>query len=71
MLKFSNFYDICHEHLSYYSLSTFEKLLSNFNLKCFYAETNSVNGASIRLFVCKKNKPIGIVHIHDLLRLTS
>jgi len=23
------------------------------------------------LFVCKKNKPIGIVHIHDLLRLTS
>ena len=36
MLKFSNFYDICHEHLSYYSLHTFEKLLSNFNLKCFY-----------------------------------
>jgi len=55
MLKFSNFYDICHEHLSYYSLHTFEKLLSNFNLKCFYAETNSVNGASIRLFVCKKD----------------
>tara|TARA_Y100001960_G_C14662815_1_gene821751 strand:- start:26 stop:1003 length:978 start_codon:yes stop_codon:yes gene_type:complete len=23
------------------------------------------------LFICKKNKPIGIVHIHDLLRLTS
>ena len=23
------------------------------------------------LFVCKNNKPIGIVHIHDLLRLTS
>ena len=23
------------------------------------------------LFVCKSNKPIGIVHIHDLLRLTS
>ena len=23
------------------------------------------------LFVCDKKKPIGIVHIHDLLRLTS
>ena len=23
------------------------------------------------LFVCEKRKPIGIVHIHDLLRLTS
>ncbi len=57
MLKFNNFYDICHEHLSYYSLNSFEKLLKNFNLKCFYAETNAVNGGSIRLFVCKnKNK---------------
>ena len=23
------------------------------------------------LFICKKNKPIGIIHIHDLLRLSS
>ena len=23
------------------------------------------------LFVCEKKKPLGIVHIHDLLRLTS
>ena len=23
------------------------------------------------LFICEKRKPIGIVHIHDLLRLTS
>ena len=23
------------------------------------------------IFVCKKNKPIGIVHIHDLLRLST
>ena len=23
------------------------------------------------LFICEKKKPIGIVHIHDLLRLTS
>ena len=23
------------------------------------------------LFVCKKNKPIGIIHFHDLLRLSN
>ena len=55
MLKFSNFYDICHEHLSYYSIETFEEVLKEFNLKLFFAETNDVNGGSIRLFVCKKN----------------
>jgi len=54
MIKFNNFYDICHEHLSYYSLETFECLINKFNLKCFYAETNDVNGGSIRLYVCKK-----------------
>ena len=55
MIRFNNFYDICHEHLSYYSLESFEYLISKLNLKLFYAETNSVNGGSVRLYVCKKN----------------
>jgi len=55
MLKYNNFYDICHEHLSYYSLETFEYLINQFGLKCFYAETNDVNGGSIRLYICKKS----------------
>ena len=55
MLKYNNFYDICHEHLSYYSIYSFEYLLDKLNLKCFYAQTNAVNGGSIRLFVCKKS----------------
>ena len=55
MIKFNNFYDICHEHLSYYSIETFEAVLENFNLKLFYAQTNAVNGGSIRLFICRKN----------------
>tara|TARA_B110000971_G_scaffold181243_1_gene187968 strand:+ start:73 stop:1374 length:1302 start_codon:yes stop_codon:yes gene_type:complete len=55
MLKYKNFYDICHEHLSYYSIETFEAVLRNFNLKLFFAETNHVNGGSIRLFVCRKD----------------
>ncbi len=55
MLKYNNFYDICHEHLSYYSIESFEKLIKKNNLKCFFAQTNAVNGGSIRLFVCKNN----------------
>mgnify|MGYP001171736029 FL=1 len=55
MINFNNFYDICHEHLSYYSIETFENLLKPFNLRCFYAETNAVNGGSVRLYVCRKN----------------
>ena len=53
MIKNLNFYDICHEHLSYYSIHSFEKLISQFKLKIFYAETNAVNGGSIRFYVCK------------------
>ena len=55
MIRNNNFEDICHEHLSYYSLETFEFLLEKLGLKLFYAETNSVNGGSIRLYVCKKS----------------
>ena len=55
MLKNINFYDICHEHLSYYSLETFEILMQKEGLKVFDAHINSVNGGSIRLYVCKKD----------------
>lgn len=55
MIKNMNFYDICHEHFSYYSIYSFERLIEQFNLKLFYAELNEVNGGSIRLYVCKKD----------------
>ena len=33
---------------------------------------NIMNAKKItNLFICDKNKPIGIIHIHDLLRLSS
>tara|TARA_B100000963_G_scaffold319802_1_gene301939 strand:- start:1318 stop:2613 length:1296 start_codon:yes stop_codon:yes gene_type:complete len=54
MMRHNNFYDICHEHLSYYSLESFEFLIKKLKLKLFYAETNNVNGGSIRLYVCKE-----------------
>jgi hypothetical protein len=55
MLRYNNFYDICHEHLSYHSIKSFEHLIKQFNLKLFYGELNAVNGGSIRLYVCKNS----------------
>lgn len=55
MIKNMNFYDICHEHLSYHSIDSMEQLLGKNNLKIFKIEINEVNGGSIRLYVCKKN----------------
>ena len=55
MIKNMNFYDICHEHLSYYSFQSFENLINPLGLKIFSFETNEVNGGSIRFYICKKN----------------
>ena len=55
MIKNMNFYDICHEHLSYYSVQSFENLINPLGLKIFSFETNEVNGGSIRFYICKKN----------------
>jgi C-methyltransferase C-terminal domain/Glycosyl transferase family 2/Putative zinc binding domain/Methyltransferase domain len=51
MLVNMNFYDICHEHLSYYSLETLQQVLERNGLAAFDASTNSVNGGSLRAFV--------------------
>lgn len=54
MLENMNFYDICHEHLSYYSLAALESLMERNGLKVFDASTNNVNGGSLRAFVTHK-----------------
>lgn len=51
MLKNLNFYDICHEHLEYYSLTTLTNLMRRHNLTIFDAATNAVNGGSLRVFI--------------------
>jgi SAM-dependent methyltransferase len=49
-----NFYDICHEHLEYYSLKTLSYLLEKNGLSVFDASTNAVNGGSLRVFAAHK-----------------
>ena len=49
MLKNMNFYDICNEHLEYYSLAVIERLIGEEGLEVISAELNQINGGSIRL----------------------
>lgn len=53
-IKDMNFYDICHEHLEYYSLKTLQHLMEKNGMSIFDASTNAVNGGSLRVMVAHK-----------------
>lgn len=54
MLENMNFYDICHEHLEYYSLETLNTVMERNGLTIYDAELNPVNGGSARVFITHK-----------------
>jgi hypothetical protein len=51
MLKTNEVGNICHEHLEYYSLQSFEYLLDLFDFEVVDAELNDVNGGSFRAYI--------------------
>ena len=55
LLKNLTYDQICHEHCVYYSLSTFNKIISNNNLKIIDFSFNEINGGSIEVICAKKN----------------
>jgi hypothetical protein len=55
MLDTLSFYDICHEHLYYFTLGTLSRVLERHSLEIFDASTNDVNGGSLRLFATHRN----------------
>ena len=58
-------------HLKASELMTKKPLTGNKNMLVGEA-LNIMNSKKITsLFICEKKKPIGIIHIHDLLRLSS
>jgi 2-polyprenyl-3-methyl-5-hydroxy-6-metoxy-1,4-benzoquinol methylase len=63
-----NFYDICHEHLEYYSLKTLSYLLEKNGLSVFDASTNAVNGGSLRIYAAhkeaKRSKSENLEYLH-------
>lgn len=53
-VKDMNIYDVCHEHIEYYSLETLIRLFNKYNLSIFDASLNGVNGGSLRVYVTHK-----------------
>jgi NDP-4-keto-2,6-dideoxyhexose 3-C-methyltransferase len=51
MLKTNEFGNICHEHLEYYSLTSFEYLLNHHGFEVVDLELNDINGGSIRAYI--------------------
>ena len=54
LLKNLTYDQICHEHCTYYSLSTFHKIISKNNLKIVDFTLNEINGGSIEVICAKK-----------------
>lgn len=55
MLKQNELGNVCHEHLEYYSLQSFEYLLRRHDFEVVDLELNDVNGGSLRTYI--RNRP--------------
>jgi NDP-4-keto-2,6-dideoxyhexose 3-C-methyltransferase len=55
MLRTNELGNICHEHLEYYSLHSFEYLLQKHGFEIVDMELNDVNGGSIRAYIRLKS----------------
>jgi len=58
MLKNLTFDQICHEHLAYYTLSTFENIINSSGLKIIDCKLNEINGGSVEVIISKKKNKI-------------
>jgi len=55
MLKNLTYDQICHEHLTYYDLTVFKKIIEKHNLKIIDVSLNEINGGSIEIMCAKKD----------------
>ena len=55
LLKNLTYDQICHEHCTYYSLTTFNNIIKKNNLRIIDFNINEINGGSIELVCAKKN----------------
>ena len=55
MLKNLTYDQICHEHITYYTLSVFKKIIEKNNLKLIDISFNEINGGSIEIICSKKD----------------
>lgn len=66
MLENNAYDNICHEHLEYYSLLSLENLLNQHGLEVFRVEENSINGGSLRTYICHKGQRPVEQNVSDL-----
>lgn len=59
MLERNAFDNICHEHLTYFSLGTLLTLYERHGLEIFDVELNEVNGGSFRVFARHRGSSVG------------
>ena len=55
MLKNLTYDQICHEHVTYYTLTTFNNLIRKHNLRIIDFSFNEINGGSVEIICAKKN----------------
>ena len=55
LLKNLTYDQICHEHVTYYTLTTFENIIKKNGLKILDFKLNNINGGSIEITCSKKN----------------
>ena len=64
MLDKTSYDTICHEHLTYYSLTQIDWIVKKCNLRIIDFETNKVNGGSFSITVChQENKKYEVKNI--------
>jgi NDP-4-keto-2,6-dideoxyhexose 3-C-methyltransferase len=54
LLKNLTYDQICHEHVTYYTLTTFQKILNNNGMQILNFSFNEINGGSIEIICAKK-----------------
>jgi NDP-4-keto-2,6-dideoxyhexose 3-C-methyltransferase len=70
MQKATAFDNIVHEHLVYYSLASFERLIAPYGLSVIDAELRKINGGSYRLYVShNQNRRVSLSPNVDALRM--
>ena len=60
IIKYNQFDTIYHEHFSYYTVFSFNKIAKNFNLKVWDVEKIPTHGGSIRIYLTHMNNKIQI-----------
>lgn len=57
LVRETQFDTIYHEHFSYLSLTTVQKIFASHGLQVFHVEELSTHGGSLRVFACREERP--------------